>query len=92
MWGRADGGGTETATLRRWILAAQAGSREDHVALLRWAADRGRSRWTDAGDAEAAVQAALRLLHALRGTYDPRRCALRWVDTVLDMAAPHVGR
>ncbi len=81
-------GWQDASRLRALIGASQAGSPADHAALLTLAAGRARglARASGARDCEAAVQQALRLIHALRRTYHPSRCPLSWLDALIGRA------
>jgi hypothetical protein len=77
----------DAETLRRRLHAALDGSEADHRAVLEWAAARARHRFAAAREPETRVQAALLLLHEIRHTYQPARCPVRWVDSILAIAA-----
>ncbi|WP_376099613.1 hypothetical protein ACE7GA_11855 [Roseomonas sp. CCTCC AB2023176] len=74
------------ANPRGWLAAAQAGSRPDYVAFLRWAEARARGRIGRGVEAEAGAREALRLIHALRHTWEPSRCPVAWTDSVIGFA------
>lgn len=82
----------EAEALRCSLGAAQAGSGTDYAAALSWAAARARRRAAGTQDPDAVVQDALRLIHALRHTYDPARCPILWLDAVLGAALARAPR
>ncbi|NGM21863.1 hypothetical protein G3576_17700 [Roseomonas stagni] len=83
----------DALTLREQLRAAQAGAEAPYAAALAFVAQRARSRAAAEGrPAEEAAQAALRLLHAQRHTYDPRRDPVAWVDSIIGWASRGLAR
>lgn len=78
----------ERAALRAQLHATQAGAEAPYRLALAWVARRADSHARARGvPVEAVTGAALRLLHALRHTYDPSRDPVAWVDSLIAHAA-----
>jgi len=84
-------GAAEAATLAAQLRAAQAGEAGPYRLALRWVARRAEAEAAARGlRPDATAQAALRLVHALRHTYDPARDPVAWVDALVEEAALQV--
>jgi len=71
-----------------WMVAAQAGDGVAYARLMRAATPLlrcvARQRTPDEATAEAVVQDALRVVHAIRHTYDPSRPVRPWLTAIVE--------